>query len=121
MLMELAIEIKAKPGRVHELAQTLEALLATIRNKKGCRGCRFYRNVEDDDCFFLLAHWESQEYLGQYLRSSNGMALVGAIDMLSEEAAVKTYPDARWEGVETLKRIRKHLTPPSGYGKGKTR
>jgi quinol monooxygenase YgiN len=108
--MELTIEIKAKPGDVQELNQTLEALLPTIRNEKGCRDCRIYRDMESGDIFFLSAHWEAQENLGHYLRSRNGMALLGAIDILSERAAVKTCQDARWEGTDALKRIRNEST-----------
>ncbi len=105
--MELVIEIRAKPGNLHELDQTLQALLPTIRSEKGCRDCRIYRDVEHGEIFFLSVHWKAQENLGHYLRSSNGMALLGAIDVLSERAAVKTGRDARWEGIDTLKRMRK--------------
>jgi quinol monooxygenase YgiN len=105
--MELAIEIKAKPGNFHELDQTLQALLPTIREGKGCRECRIYRDVEDGEVFFMSVHWKARESLGDYLRSSNGMALLGAIEMLSEKAGVKIGESARWEGIDTLKRMRK--------------
>lgn len=105
--MELAIEIRAKPGNFQELDQTLEALLPTIRNEKGCRGCRIYRDMEDGEIFFLSVHWEAQANLEHYMRSTNGMALLGAIDVLSERAAVKTGHDAPWEGIDVLKRMRK--------------
>jgi quinol monooxygenase YgiN len=103
--MELAIEIKAKPGNFQELDQTLQALLPTIRNEKGCRGCRIYRDMEDGEIFFLSAQWKSQANLEHYMRSTDGMALLGAIEVLSERAAVKTGRDARWQGVHVLKRI----------------
>ncbi len=109
--MELTIEIRAKPGKFQELGQTLQALLPTIRNEKGCRGCRIYRDVEDGEIFFLSVHWKAQESLEEYLRSRNGSALLGAIDLLSERAAVKTSRDARWEGVHALKRMRRRRRP----------
>ena len=105
--MELTIEIRTRPGKFQELDQTLEALLPTIRNEKGCRECRIYRDVEDGEVFFLSGQWEAQANLKHYLRSTNGLALLGAIDFLSERAAVKTGQDAPWEGIDVLKRMRK--------------
>ena len=105
--MELKIEIKAKPGNFHELDQTLQALLPTIRKGKGCRECRIYRDVEDGEVFFLSGQWEAQRNLEHYLRSTNGLGLLGAIDLLSERVAVKIGQDAPWEGIDVLKRMRK--------------
>ncbi len=105
--MELTIEFKARPGKFQELYQTLLGLLPTIRKEKGCRECRIYRDVEDGEVFFLSGHWEAQSNLEHYLRSTNGLALFGAIDLLSERAAVKAGHHAPWEGIDTLKRMRK--------------
>ena len=111
--MEVAIEIKAKPGDFQELDQTLEALLPTIRNEKGCRRCRIYRDVEDGGIFLLWVQWESQANLGHYMRSANGMALLGAIELLSERAGVKIGHDAGWKGIDILKRNREKKQSPS--------
>ncbi len=107
MFTELTIEIRAKPGRFQELYQTLQALLPTFRKEKGCRDCRIYRDVEDGEVFSLFVQWEAHESLEEYLRSSSGSALLGAIDLLAEKAAVKIGHDAPWEGIDALKRMRK--------------
>ncbi len=107
--MELTIEIRAKSGKFHELDQTLQALLPTIRHEKGCRDCRIHRDAEDGETFFLSVEWEAQVNLEHYMRSTYGLALLGAIDLLSEKAAVKTGHDGLWEGVDTLKRMRKRM------------
>ena len=65
------------------------------------------RTLEYGEGFFLSVHWEAQANLEHYMQSTNGIALLGAIDLLSEKAAVKTGHDAPWEGIDTLKRIRK--------------
>ncbi len=106
--MELTIEIKVKPRKARELDQTLQALLPKIRNEKGCRDCWIYRDAEDEETFFLSVDLEGQASLGHYMRSANGRALIGAIEMLSEMAAVKRGRDATWEGIDSLKRIRKN-------------
>lgn len=105
--MELTIEFRGRPGKFHELYQTLLGLLPTIRKEKGCRECRIYRDVEDGEVFFLSGQWERQANLEHYLRSTKGLALLGAIDLLSERAAVKTGHDAPWEGIDVLKKMRK--------------
>jgi quinol monooxygenase YgiN len=104
--MELTIELRAKPGKFQELYQVLHGLLPTIRKEKGCRDWRIYRDVEDGEVFFLSGTWEAPANLEHYVRSTNGLALLGAIDLLSERAAVKTGHDGPWEGIDTLKRMR---------------
>ncbi len=105
--MELTIEIKTRPGKFQELYQTLLGLLPTIRKGKGCKECRIYRDVEDGEVFFLSGQWEAQSNLEHYLRSTNGMALLGAIDVLSERAAVRTGNDVLCDGIDVLKTLRK--------------
>jgi hypothetical protein len=106
--MKLTIEIRAKPGKCQELYQTLQALLPTIRKEKGCRDCQVYRDVEDGDVFSISVHWETAASLAHYARSGSGGVLLGAIDLLSESARVRTDQETLWEGVEVLKRLRKH-------------
>ncbi len=109
--MELTIEIRAKPEKFEELSQTLLAITPTIRNEKGCRGCRIYRDVEDGEIFLLSVNWAARASLESYLRSDTGMALVGAIDLLSEMAAVKIGHDVPREKIDVLKTIRKKHSP----------
>src|SRR5512137_2596235 len=51
--MHLTIEVRARPEKFQELYQTLQALLPTLRRENGCRESRIYRDVEDDEVFFL--------------------------------------------------------------------
>lgn len=105
--MDLTIEIRPKLGKSQELYQTLQALLPTIRKAKHCRDCRISRDVKDDEVFFLDSCWEARASLEHYLQSASGMTLLGAIDVLSERAAVKTGPDTPWKGIAVLKRMRR--------------
>jgi quinol monooxygenase YgiN len=106
-VVELTIEIKARPGMSRELYQTLQELLLTIREEKGCTDCRIYRDVEDEGVFFLLVRWEGRANLEHYVRSNNGGALFGAIDLLGDKARVRTGHDQSWEGIDALKRMRR--------------
>jgi quinol monooxygenase YgiN len=105
--MTLTIEVRSKPGKVNELYQTLQALLPTMRKEKGCQACRVTRDVEDGELFFLSSEWDAPESFEGYMRSGSGSALFGAIDLLGESARVRTDSYVRWEGIETLRQIRK--------------
>ena len=105
--MKLAIELRARPDKAQELYQALQALLPTIRSEKGCRDCRVYRDVEDGEVYSLTVDWEARESLEQYMRSGSGGALLGALDLLSEKAKVRLGQDSPWEGIDSLKRMRK--------------
>jgi quinol monooxygenase YgiN len=108
--MMLTIEIRAKEDKFQEIYQILQALIPMIRKEKGCRECRIFRDVEDGDVFFLCADWEAKANLIHYMRSGSASALLGAIDLLSETARVKSGQDETWEGIDSLKRVRKKMS-----------
>ena len=106
-MMETTIELKVTTGKFHELYQTLQALLPTIRKEKGCLDCRIFRDIEDGEVFFLTVEWDTKENFEEYARSGNCSALLGAIDLLSAEARIRFGHESAWEGIDSLKRIRK--------------
>ena len=105
--MTITIEVRAQPGKVKELYQTLQALLPTMRKEMGCHACRVSRDVEDGELFFLSSEWDASGSLDDYMRSGSGSALLGAIDLLGESARFKTGGDEKWNGIDALRRIRK--------------
>jgi quinol monooxygenase YgiN len=107
MTMKLTVELRAKPEKTQELYQTLQALLPSIRKEKGCRGCRVWRDVEDEGIFFLAVDWDTRSSLEQAIRSGSGGAFLGAVDLLAETARVRLGEDSPWEGIDVLKRMRK--------------
>jgi quinol monooxygenase YgiN len=104
--MNLTVEIKAGSGKSQELYQTLQALLYKISRERGCRSCRIYRALEDEDIFSLWVQWEAQTNLERFMRSNSGGALLGAIDLLSETARFR-IDDASWEGIEILRSLKR--------------
>jgi quinol monooxygenase YgiN len=104
--MELTIEMKAIPGKAQELYQTLQALLPTIRKEKGFLNCRVSRDEGDEELFSLVIDWEKRARLEHYMHTTNGSALLGAVDLLSEAARVRFGRKSPWEGIDTLKRMR---------------
>ena len=105
--MELTIEVKSKQGKFQELYQTFHGILPTFRKEEGYRESHIYQDEEDGETFFLSVHWEEQTNFEHYMRSSSGSALLGAMELLCETARVRLDRNAPWEGIETLKRMKK--------------
>lgn len=105
--MEYTIEVKAKTGNYNELWQTIQAILPAIRKEIGCQDCRIYQDVENSDILFITVQWKARANLYNFMRSTNGSALIGAIELLSEKTRVRNSRGAPWEGIEALKRIKK--------------
>ena len=97
--MTVTIEVKAQAGKLGELDQTLQALLPTMRDEKGCRGCRVSRDVEDGEVFMFSSDWESKGSFELYIHSDNGRVLLGAVKLLGESARFRMSSDARWKEI----------------------
>ena len=105
--MTLTIEVRAKSGKVNELYQTLQAFLPTMNQEKDCRDCRVAGDAEDGGVYVLSCDWDDHSSFESYMRSGSGSALLGALDLLGESARIQVGSDAKWGGIETLKRMRK--------------
>jgi quinol monooxygenase YgiN len=97
--MTVTFEVKAQAGKFKELDQTLQALLPTMRDEKGCRDCRVSRDVEDGEVFMFSSDWESKGSFEGYIYSDNGRALLGAIKLLGESPRFRTSSDAHWKEI----------------------
>ena len=105
--MILTIEVSAKSGKANELYQTLQALLPTMRRAKGYVSCRVSPDAGDEGLHTLSCDWDSQAGFEEYIRSGSGSALIGALDLLGESVRVRLDDDAKWQGTEALKRMRR--------------
>lgn len=107
--MNLTIQVRAKPEKFHELYQTLQAILPTIRSQKDCREIRIYNDVEDGESFFLEIHCPDQGKLESLMQSTGGAALIGALDLLGSSVKVKLDRIPLLDDIEDLKRLRKKI------------
>ena len=97
--MTVTFEVKAQAGKLEELYQTLHALLPTMREEKGCRGCRVSRDVEDGEIFIFSSDWDTKVSFEEYIHSENGRVFLGAVKLLGESARFRMSSDARWKEI----------------------
>jgi quinol monooxygenase YgiN len=67
-----------------ELSQTIASLSSSIRMEKGCNRCDFCQSTEDENRFFLLEEWNTQENLMTHLKSEHFKVIRGAMNLLQE-------------------------------------
>jgi len=67
-----------------ELSQTISSLIGFIRKEEGCLRCNFCQNLENENEFYLLEEWDTQESLKNHLKSDRFKVLRGAMVLLKE-------------------------------------
>jgi quinol monooxygenase YgiN len=80
----LIIRMNVLSEKRMELSQTIASLSISTRREKGCKRCEFCRSIEDEDRFFLLEEWDTQENLIAHLKSDHFRVLRGTINLLQE-------------------------------------
>jgi quinol monooxygenase YgiN len=80
----LIIRMNVLSEKSKELSQTIASLTLSTRMEKGCGSCDFCRSIEDDNKFFLLEEWDTQENLKNHLKSENFKVIRGAMNLLQE-------------------------------------
>lgn len=89
-----------------EFCQTIESLLAPIRNEKGCLMYTFYQESGDDNSFVLIGEWETRADWDKHLTSDDFAVLLASVmlhsrppnldfKLLSYVAGIETVTDAR--------------------------
>ncbi|MFZ2399997.1 MAG: antibiotic biosynthesis monooxygenase family protein [Smithella sp.] len=67
-----------------ELSQTIASLSVSTRMEKGCKRCDFCQSIEDENRFFLLEEWDTQESLNGHMKSEHFKVIRGVMNLLQE-------------------------------------
>jgi quinol monooxygenase YgiN len=78
------IRMKVLSEKRLELSQTITLLSGSTRMEKGCQRCDFCQSTEDENRFFLLEEWDTQENLMTHLKSEHFRVIRGAMNLLKE-------------------------------------
>jgi quinol monooxygenase YgiN len=80
----LIIRMNVLSEKSRELSQTIASLSLSTRMEKGCQRCDFCQSIEDENRFFLLEEWDTQENLKNHLKSEHFKIIRGAMNLLQE-------------------------------------
>ena len=90
------VRMQAHPEKFLELKQTLIALSEATRKEKSCLHYSIFQDIERDNSFSLVMHWESREDLDAHLSSNEFAVLMGTRSLLrsSPEIMINTVSES---------------------------
>ena len=100
----VTIQMNALPEKRIELSQTIVSLSVSTRMEKGCQRCEICQSIEDENRFFLLEEWNTQENLMAHLKSEHFMVLRGAITLLQESYEMMFHKVFHPAGMDNINR-----------------
>ena len=98
----LIIRMNVLSEKRMELSQTIASLSLSTRMEKGCQRCDFCRSIEDENRFFLLEEWDTQENLKNYLKSEHFKIIRGARNLLQESCETMFHTVFHPAGMEKI-------------------
>ena len=105
-MVSFIMKMKAKPEKLLELKQTLQALIEPTRKAKGCLSHDVFQDIENDNNICLFEKWESQADLGDHLRSDRFNVLMGTKILLNQPPCItmsEASSSSGWEAVEAVR------------------
>jgi quinol monooxygenase YgiN len=103
----LIIRMNVLSEKSMELSQTIASLSGSIRLEKGCKRCDFCRSIEDENRFFILEEWDTQENLMTHLKSDHFKVIRGAMNLLQEPYETMFHTVFHPAGMENIYGSRK--------------
>ena len=95
------MEMTTLPAKRKEFFQTVQALIQSIRQEKGCIKCSACQDVENENSFCMIQGWETQKELDRYLQSDLFDVLLGTKNFLSEPWEININTVVSTSGIET--------------------
>ena len=92
-MINVRIELTARPGKQRELMQSICALRSQIAAEDGCIACTVYQNPDDLDDLVIFEQWEDESPARAHIASENLAVLAGAGSVLSRKIMVSLSKD----------------------------
>ena len=102
----LTISVNALSSKRNELLSACRLITDQTRQEKGCLGCRFYQDIDNEKLIYVEETWEHRSYLDEHFRSDIFSALLGAVKLLGEAHEIRINDGSQTEGLEAVQAAR---------------
>jgi len=89
----LTISVNAPSSKRNEFLSACQLITDKTRQEKGCMGCSFSQDIDNENLINIEETWERRSYLDDHFRSDIFSALLGAVKLLSETHEIKIHAD----------------------------
>ena len=104
------IRLHTTPENRKEILQTFRSLSSPIQSGHGCKSCRIYREVGNDEAMLVIQEWDSKSQWDEHLRSEEFAVMMGAMSLLEKPEAVEFQVLDQLEGSRSVDAIKaRHL------------
>lgn len=100
------IRLQTTPDNRKEILQTFCSLTDPIRCGSGCKSCRVYRELGNDETVILIQEWDSRNHWDEHLRSNEFAVMIGAMSLLQKPETVEFQVLDQVEGSRSVEAIR---------------
>ena len=98
-MITACITLHGRSAKRMEILQTLKGMKDQLDEKTQCRQAKIYQNIDDENGFFLVEAWPSEDDLDEYLTSELFKVLLGINPILKETLEVKVFGFLRMVGL----------------------
>ena len=100
------IRLQTTPDNRKEILQTFRSLTDPIRCRSGCKSCRVYRELGNDETVILIQEWDSRNHWDEHLRSNEFAVMIGVMSLLQKPETVEFQVLDQVEGSHSVDAIR---------------
>jgi quinol monooxygenase YgiN len=105
-MLVTTIKLQTNPDNRKEILQTFRSLLNPDQCELGCRSCRIYRDLDNDEAVIVIQEWDSRDDLDKHRRSEEFAILIGAMSLLQKPETVEYQVLDQIEGSRSLEAFR---------------
>jgi len=85
----VTFKFQSKTKNNVEIVQTLQGIADKLKKIEGCANVHVYREIKDENIFFLVEEWQKQRNLEEHTKSDLFAALLGTKGLLVQSPEIK--------------------------------
>ena len=100
------IRLQTTPETRKEILQTFRSLSDPIQCGTGCKSCRIYRELGNDETVIVIQEWDTKNHWDEHLRSDEFAVIIGAMSVLQRPDTVEFQVLDQLEGSRSMEAIK---------------